>query len=183
MSFKIIASIAVGLVLVLAALFTGVAVISNGNSITGLLASTLELREKQDEQLQKAKLVSDIDELVADLDDADITAQWSTFTECIAVKQCADDDFLDFLITIISAKESKIANAGLIIDVIKTHRYWGNQDYLIEFSKALTSADNGIEAMQAKHITAAWKNIVVCDGSCPEYNDLFFGIIRQLLDA
>ncbi len=151
-------------------------------SVTELMMNTITLRSTND-TVQRAELVTDMDEMVKRLKNDAIRAQWLTLTSCIAGNACTQDDYFDFLLMIAIERKKEVPHADLIVNVITANRYWGNTEKLLEFSKALSVANDQIESLQIKPIANKWQEVVYCDGKCLNYHDLFFEFIRLLLSV
>lgn len=167
--------------IVLFAIIVGVKqVFFSSPSVTVLMMDTITLSGTND-TVKRAALITSMDESVAGLKNAAIAAQWSTLTDCIAGTVCTQDDYFDFLLIIAMEKNDDVPHAQLIADVIIANRYWGNAEKIIEFSKALSSANEEIELLGLKTVRNKWQEIVYCDGKCPEFHQQFFEFIRLLL--
>jgi hypothetical protein len=147
-----------------------------------LMTDAMVLRTNND-TVEKAALISSIDERVNEMESDAIAAQWSTLADCIAGNLCTQDDYFDFLLMVAVEKRDEVPNSDIIVNIITINRYWGNSEKIIEFSKALSEADSQVEALQLKTLRNKWQEIVYCDGKCAEFHTLFFDFIRLLLSV
>ena len=143
-----------------------------------LIANIAELRNSAGDPVKKAKLVSDIDDLAADSTEA-VQDQWSFMTECLPTG-CVDDEFLNMILIVAQEEKDKLLQADSITNVIIAHRFWGGED-VVEFSRALSEANDAIDLIKSKQVRSKWDEIVECNGECPQMNDLFFEIVVLLV--
>ena len=66
-----------------------------------------------------------------------------------------------------------------MINVIAAHRYW-KSDEVIEFSKAVSIADDQIVSLKDKKAQKAWSEILACT-DCSNRNDLFFVLLGEIV--
>jgi len=52
---------------------------------------------------------------------------------------------------------------------------------LLEFSRALSMANEDIEELASKKTRNAWQDVVECNNTCPEKDDLLFDLIETLV--
>jgi len=170
-------------ILVLIALIIFVKQVFFGSpSPTQLMQDTMTLRTTND-TVERAQLISSMDERVKEIESDAIAAQWATLADCIAGDVCTQDDYFDFLLMVAVEKKDEVANSDLIVNVITVNRYWGNSEKIIEFSKALSDADGQVEALQLKTVRNKWQEVIYCDGKCAEFHQLFFDFIRLLMSV
>lgn len=172
----------IGLLVIVALVFFVKQVFFSSPSATELMLNTIALRSTND-TVQRANLISDMDDMVRGLENDGITAQWGTLSNCIATNGCTQDDYFDFLMIVAIERQDDVPNAALIANVIMMNRYWGNAEKIIEFSKALSEANDQVEALQLKSVKNKWQEAVYCDGKCPTYHALFFDFIKLLLSV
>jgi len=170
----------IGLLFLFAIIYTLVQVFSSAPSPTELMLSTITLRSTND-TVHRAELITDMDTTVRELESEPIAAQWSTLTECIAPNTCTQDDYFDFLLMVATERPKEVAHADLIANAIAVNRYWGNSERIIEFSKALSDANDQVAGVELKSVRNKWQEIIYCDGKCANYHDLFFDFTRLLL--
>lgn len=142
-----------------------------------IIQKVIELRQ-EDNTVKKADLIAATDDLVVALNNRNVDAEWESLTECLSAT-CSNADYLNLVQTV--AYEERIPNYDLIINLVLTYKYWTGEDVL-KFSKALTEVDKGIDALNVRVVTDAWKKIVECDGKCPEKADLYFELIQEIVD-
>ncbi len=145
-----------------------------------LILNTIALRNTND-TVQRAGLIADMDGMVQALENDGIAAQWGTLSNCVATDACTQDDYFDFIMMVAVEQKDDVPNAGLIANVITVNRYWGNAERIIEFSKALSQANDQVEELQLKTVRNKWQEAVYCDGKCPGYHAIFFDFIKLLL--
>ncbi len=168
------------IILVIIALAMFVKQVLSGPSATNLMIDTIELYSNND-TIERAELISAIDTNVKKLESESIITQWDTLTGCIGANSCSQDNYFDLLLLVAVEQADSIPNSDIIVNIITVNRYWGNPDKIIEFSKALSKADEQIELVEEKTIKNKWQEVVYCDGKCPEYHPLFFDFVRLLL--
>jgi hypothetical protein len=149
-------------------------------SPSGLIEGTIKLRGMT-EAVPRAALITQMDDNVRAIDNPAITAQWTVLSGCVAGSACTQDDYFDFLLMIAMEEPDEVPNSELIVNLLTVNRYWGQPERIIEFSKALTVANDQVRALQMQAIEGKWQEVVRCDGKCPEYHDLFFELVRLLI--
>jgi len=175
---SIIAGI-IGIVVLVLAVVIIVNVMTGEPPVKSLIYKSLELRKAQN-PVDKADLISSIDELVADTDNAEIKDQWDRMTKCLSTN-CPDEAYLDMVLVTVASYESDIKESALLINIIATAKYWGDNEHLLEFSKALSIANEQIALLENRKAEKAWEEIVKCNGVCPEKNDLYFDLIATIV--
>ncbi len=175
---SIIASI-IGIVVIVIAVIIIVKVISGEPPVKPLIYKSIELRNATD-PVSRATLISSIDELVTQTKNKDVKDQWDRMMVCLA-KACPDEAYLDMVLVTVAAFENKLPESGLMINVIATSKYWGNADHLLEFSKALSIANEQLQQLGNRKAEKIWQQIVDCNGTCPEKNDLYFELIKTMV--
>lgn len=181
-NWKRILTWVIGLAFLIAIIFTLVNAFSAKPSPAGLMMDTITLRETN-ATVERAELITGMDKTVKELKDPAISAQWAGFANCISGNVCTQDDYFDFLLMVATEKADEVPHAELITNAITVNRYWGNSEKIIDFSKALSDANAQVEQLGLKTIANKWREIVACDGKCPQYHDLFFDFIRLLLSV
>jgi hypothetical protein len=162
----------IGIILMIGVLF------SSGSSNEGIILSVLKLKDS-DSSVQKAQLISDIDDLVVSADNNALTEQWEHVTECLATS-CPDDAFFDTVFIIVN-EFPEIPNSELILNVIYVNRYWDSEENVVEFSRSLSFIDKGIPELENRNAERAWEDIVECNDACEEKNDLYFDLIEKIV--
>lgn len=143
-----------------------------------LIPTIVKLYQHRDNSVEKAKDITRIDEIVTDIDNPEITDAWLSLLECLK-SNCVADDYFNFIMIIINEKGHEIQYSNLLTNVLITQRYWGTEN-IVEFSKALTAANEDIDILNNKAVSNKWDEIVNCNGVCPEKNDLYFDLIGLL---
>ena len=149
-------------------------------SPTMLMMDTMTLRTTNS-TVERAELISDMDDAVRRIENDAIMAQWITLTDCLAAGTCSQDHYFDLLLMVAIEERDEVSNAELVANVITVNRYWGNSEKIVEFSKALSASDDQIYEIGLKTVSNKWQEIVDCDGKCAEFHQLFFEFTRLLL--
>jgi hypothetical protein len=170
----------IGLAVIIALFFFVKQVFFASPSVPALMADTITLAGTND-TVKRSLLITSMDESVAGLEDDAIGAQWDTLTDCISQNLCTQDDYFDMLYIAALQKRDDVPNAELIARVVEANRYWNDKEKLVEFSKALSDANEGVEQLQLKTIRNKWQEIIYCDGKCAQYHQQFFEFVRLLL--
>jgi len=172
----------IALAVLTAIIYAFIAAFSAKPSPTELMLDTITLRETN-ETVERAQIITQMDDIVRELKDPAISAQWAGLTNCVSGNVCTQDDYFDFLLMVAIEKPKEVPHAELIVNSITVNRYWGNSEKIIDFSKALSDANTEVEQLGLKTIANKWRDIVACDGKCPQYHDLFFEFDRLLLSV
>lgn len=146
-----------------------------------IIINSINLRNVQD-PVNKAQIISAVDELVAEADNANLNEQWSKMTACLGQK-CPDDAFFDTVFVTTSEFPNSVRDSDLIMNVLFVNRYWGDEERVVEFSKSLSSVDGKVSALGDRKVERAWAKIVECNGDCAEKNDLYFDMVLSVLNA
>ncbi len=152
--------------------------ITAGPAIKPVADNVIRLRSVSD-PLEKAKLVSETDSLVADMEKKEVSERWQQITNCLN-QGCNDKQYFDFLIVLFTKYQSEMAKSNFLLNILAVQRYWDAAD-VITFSKAMSYVDEEIEAMQRNDLKKTWTRIVECNNECAENNSLFLELIRQVL--
>lgn len=169
----------IGIMILFAVIFALVSVFSSDATIQPLIQSTIKLRANLDDPVLRAKAITELNDLVKDLDSPGINDGWTVLASCIpAAEGCSDDDFMNFIISAVNDREKDLTYGAVLKDIIITHRYWGDTENVIQFSQALTNVNMAISEMHASTAMNTWNKIVECNGVCPEYDNLFFELIE-----
>ena len=126
----------------------------------------------------RSGLVSLTDDKIKSIDNPLVTEQWGTLLGCLETG-CEDSKF--FAMVFVLALEENIPHRKLITDLVITQRYWGSEENILIFSKALTDVDSGIALLGSSKIKTEWQTVVDCDGVCEEKNDLYFTLIKDVI--
>ena len=175
---SIIISIAGILVLVLA-VFVIASLFGSNAPIKPTIHKSIELRNATN-PVEKAKLISDLDDLIAQTENQELKDQWDRMMQCLATS-CPDEAYLDIVLVTVSAFEKDLPESAVLINIIAVGKYWGNNDHLLEFSKALSMANDQIDELNSKSARKKWQEIVECNGTCSEKNELFFELIESIV--
>lgn len=169
----------IGIVIVAVAAVLVVSVFAGDPPAKELILKDIELRNSKD-ALDRASLVTNLDNLVLDADNDAVTEQWQRMLECLS-SACPDEAFLDMALVVTSEFESEFDESALLINVIATAKYWGKPENMLDFSKALSIANDQIEELGLRNAEKTWQDIVECNNECPERNDLYFDLIGSIV--
>src|SRR5574341_77447 len=169
----------IGIIIVVAAVIVIVNVMSGEPPVKQIIVKSIELRKASD-PVDRANLISNLDDLVTDADSPEIKDQWDRMTKCLSTS-CPDEAYLDIVLVTVAAFESDIKESALLINVIAAAKYWNDPEHLLEFSKALSIANEQVKATEDRRIEKAWEMIVKCNNACPEKNDLYFDLIQSIV--
>lgn len=167
----------VGIVVLVVAVVLVVNVVRSEPPVKELILKNVELRNAN-VTVERAELVTTIDQIVADVGHEAVTDQWKRMLDCLPAK-CPDAAFLDM--ALIVAVNFDLPESGVLVDVITTAKYWGNPEHMLEFSKALSSANEKIGEFEKRGVEKAWQKVVECNGECAEMNDLYFDLITSIV--
>lgn len=178
MSLKTVVIGTLGLGILVTALAILLSFTTGESQTPELIPTIVKLYQDRDNSVEKAKDITKIDEIVTDIDNTEVTDAWLSMLDCLK-ETCVPDDYFNFIMIVINEKGHEIKYSNLLTNILITQRYWGTEN-IVEFSKALTAANTDIEALHNKAISSKWKEVVECNGVCPEKNDLFFQTIGLL---
>ncbi len=165
----------IGILIILAAVVVIAKVMGSDAPYRPIIYKTIELR-KAASPVEKANLITNIDDLVVQADSVEVKDQWDRMMQCLATA-CPDEAYLDMVLVTVAAFEQDIPESAVLINVIATAKYWGDPNHLLDFSKALSIANDQIESLDNRKAEKVWEQIVECNGVCPEKNDLYFDLI------
>lgn len=168
-----------GIIIIVAAVMVIVKVMSGEPPVKPIIYKSIELRKATD-PVDRANLISNLDDLVAESDSTEVKDQWDRMTKCLSTS-CPDEAYLDMVLVTVAAFEKDIPESALLINIIATAKYWGDPEHLLEFSKALSIANEQVTETQDRKIEKAWEEIVKCNNACPEKNDLYFDVIATVV--
>ncbi len=168
-----------GILVVIGAIILIASLMGSNAPIKPLIAQGIDLRNAKD-PVQKAQLITDIDDLIAQTESEELKDQWERMMECLGTK-CPDQAYLDLILVTTVNFENDLPESSLLINIIATAKYWNDPDHLLDFSKALSLANEQIDALEDKRARKQWQSVVECDGKCSEKYDLFFELIRTVL--
>jgi hypothetical protein len=168
-----------GILVVIAAIFVIVKIVGADAPIKPIIQYGIELRNTND-TIKKSELISKLDELIQQADNEDLTEQWQRMTGCLGTT-CPDEAYFDLVLVVVSSYETDIPESATIINLIATNKYWGDPEQIVEFSKAMTLADEQIRDLKSRSAEKVWAEIIACNAVCPERNSLFFRLIGTIL--
>jgi len=168
-----------GIVLVVIVVIVLVNVLSSNPPATELIEKSIDLRNAQT-PVERADLITEIDDLVAEAKDPEVLEQWERMLECLRSK-CPDEAYVDMVLVTVVAFEEKIEQSPLLINVLATTKYWGKEEHMLEFSKALSTADDQIEELGKRSVEKKWEEVVECSGTCDENYDVYFELIKAIV--
>lgn len=168
-----------GIVVVVIAVILIVNVLAGEPPVTEIIEKSVELRNAES-AVERADLITEVDDLVVEASAEEVREQWERVLQCLP-KGCPDEAFLDMALVTAAAYEEDLQNSALLINVIATAKYWGESERMLEFSKALSTADDQVEALDDRDVEKAWEDVVECAGQCPERYDLYFGVIQAIV--
>jgi len=145
-----------------------------------LILESVAIRSVGNNSVLKAKIIDEMDNNIERIKNKETLDKWDELTGCLDAG-CSDDVLSDFILTIVISEPNKVTNAKLIADIIVVGRFWGAGEVL-KFSKALSSANDAISQINSKDIDKKWEQIVACNGTCPEKNNLIFDEIRMIVE-
>jgi len=169
----------VGVIIFLGVIIIIAKMLGSDAPVRPILYKGIELRSATN-PVDKAELITTIDGLVIQAKSDEIKDQWDRMLPCLSTA-CPDEAYLDFALVTIAAYEEEIPESIVLINVIATGKYWNNPDRLLEFSKALTLANEQVESLKNRKAEKIWDDIVECNGECSEKNDLYFDLIKTII--
>ena len=170
----------IGILVIIVLIVVGAKIFGSKAPIKPMILNAIELRQTT-EPLKKANMISELDDLVSQADNAHVTEQWEALVECLATG-CHDGLYSEFILAIALEYQDKLPHSALIINIISTNRYWGSES-VIEFSRAMTLVDEDIQKLDSRKIEKKWDEIVECNGVCAEKNDLVFDLVGLIMQA
>jgi len=142
-----------------------------------IITNVIDLRTEQN-TLTKSQLVSRTEDLVLSAKSRVVESEWRVLAECMAAG-CEDTDYFNFIQTVVN--EVSVPNGDLITNVIATYKYWGS-DQVVLFSRAMTEVNEGIDALYSRTLSENWKKVVECDSKCENENDLYFELVKGIVE-
>jgi len=173
----IIAAIA-GILVVVIAVVILIAVLTPDSNPSSLVSKAIDLRNAKT-PIERANLITSIDDEVANLGNGDVREQWDRMLSCLS-DVCPDEAFLDLVLVTTAAYETEIPNSATIINAIATVKYWGQPEHMLDFSRAMSAANDQIDELDSRGVKKLWDQILACENTCAEKNDLYFALIRDL---
>ena len=170
---------ALAILIVIIGVVIAAALMASNAPVKPIIYKSIELRNATD-PVKKARLITDLDDLVAQTQNDAVINQWSRMTDCLGTA-CPDEAYLDLVLITVAEYEEEIPESPLLINAIAVSKYLNDGDHLLEFSKALSLATDQVEQFKSKNIRKIWDQIVVCNGTCSAKNDLFFEFIKTVV--
>ncbi len=167
-----------GIILILAAVVIVLSVLTKEPPVKPILTKSIELRNASD-PVRKARLITDLDSLIAKSKNENLISQWGRMTECLSTR-CPDEAYFDVVLITLAEYPEDVSQSELLINVIAVNKYWGDSEHLLEFSKSLSSATDLVGELKSKNARKIWDQIVACNGVCAQKNDLFFELIKTV---
>lgn len=171
--------ISAGILAVLILIVISATFFTSSAPLEPVILNTISLRNVED-NVQRAQLISAIDEQVSDVENAALSEQWAKVTRCLG-SGCPDSAFFDTIFVATSEYPSSIPNSDLIMNVLFVNRYWGDEERIVEFSKSMTAIDSALPELDNRKAERAWSKVVECNNECEEKNDLYFEMIHSLI--
>lgn len=154
-------------------------VLSSEPPVDELIVKSIDLRNAES-PVDRADLITEIDDLVAAAKDEDVREQWERMLDCLRTS-CPDEAYLDMTLVTVSSFENEVERSALLINVIATAKYWGREDQMLDFSKALSTANDQVEELGDRSVEKSWDAVVECNGECPEMFDLYFDLVKNVV--
>ncbi len=128
--------------------------------------------------VERGNLISLTDQMIADLNNARVSSQWDRLIQCLP-QGCADPEYFGFIYLLVD--EVDVPHAPLLANLIVAQRYWGTDENILIFSRALTDVHKGVAGLDSAKVNELWDKAVDCDGTCAEKNELFFSLIKEVV--
>ncbi len=168
-----------GILIVVITVFAVASLLGSDTPIRPIIHNGIALRSA-DDPLVRARIITDLDDLILNTDNLDLKDQWDRMMQCLSTA-CPDEAYLDLVLVTVASYEEELPESPLLINLIAVGKYWGDEEHLLEFSKALTMASDQIDEIGSKNTRKQWQQIIDCNGSCPEKNDLLFTLIDTIV--
>ncbi|MBI4448839.1 hypothetical protein HY641_02320 [Candidatus Woesearchaeota archaeon] len=143
-----------------------------------LILNALILHGGKLDVIKRSTLITQTDELARKTGDRKIINEWKTLSACVP-NDCPDSNYFNFIITV--TENENVPNSDLILNLIRTYKYWNSPDDILDFSKALTEVNSKVDELGSRPVTKAWAEIVKCNGQCSTINDLYFDMIKAVV--
>ena len=170
----------IGIAILVVAVVAVIIVLKGPDPFAPLILDAIAIRNVGNNSIAKAKIIDDMDKNIEKIKDKETLDKWEELTNCLDAG-CVDDVLFDFVLSIAIAHPDKVPSAKFVADMIVVGRFWGSGDVL-KFSKALTSANEAVAAINSKDIDKKWDQIVACNGACAEKNNLIFDEIKLVVE-
>ncbi|MBN1644995.1 hypothetical protein JW851_03080 [Candidatus Woesearchaeota archaeon] len=167
--------------ILIAVIFALVSLFSGKYTAKPLILNTINLRANFDNPVARAEAITEINKIVADLNDAGINEGWRAMAACIP-ETCSDDEYMNFILSAVNNRPKDIEYSEIIKELVKVHRFWGDSTNVIVFSQSLTNTNNLVNELHFSTAVNAWNRIVECNGECEDYDNLFFDLIKIIVE-
>ncbi len=164
--------------LIFLALLTAVYQFTKAEPGPEIVVNVIELRSEQ-QTLVRSQLISRTEDLVQETGSRAVQSEWGALSDCIG-GTCEDTNYFNFIQTVVH--ETSIPHSALLTNIIATYKYWGT-DQVVLFSRAMTEVNEGIGQLYSRTAQETWKKIVACDGQCGEENELYFSLIKSIVES
>jgi len=182
MSIKTVVIGVLGLGIIITALAVALSfLMANQADVPTVILNAIDMKQKLDDPVVRAKAVTNIDEAVKTLRNDAISESWQTVLSCLQ-QGCVPDDYFNFIAVVVQEKKEEVLSSDLIFNMLVVQRYWGGEN-IVEFSKALAASNDAIEQLGSKTASDKWAEIIACNGACPEKDNLFFDMIKIVLQT
>lgn len=168
-----------GVAIVIVTIVIIASVLGSDTPVEYLISKSIELRKAED-PVQKAQLITEIDDIITNSDSEEMLDQWNRMMGCLGTS-CPNEAYLDLILVTTAEFEGELPQSALLINVIAAAKYWGDTEHLLDFSRALSMANEGIDELANKKARNAWQDVVDCNNTCPEKDDLLFDLIEILV--
>ncbi|OYT32886.1 hypothetical protein DRJ22_00490 [Candidatus Woesearchaeota archaeon] len=175
---RIVLSI-IGVIIFFITIIAIASILGSNTPVKPMITTTIKLRTAT-EPVTKSQLISSLDTYVAQAENPTLTEQWNRVVNCLG-EGCPDEAFSDTIFVLCSEYKKDLPHCKLIMNIIATNRFWNNTERVLEFSKAMTTADKTINEIGNRRITKTWDEIIKCNGKCAEKNDLLFKLIDEII--
>lgn len=168
-----------GIVILVVAVVLIASVLRGDAPVEDLMLKTIDLRNAKS-TVEKAQLISEVDDLVLESNNEEIREQWERMLGCLKTS-CPDEAFLDLVLVTVSAHEKDVEYSAVLLNVIATAKYWKNDEHMLDFSKALSMANEQINALGDRNARKKWDAVIDCNGTCDALYDNYFELIKTLV--
>src|SRR3989338_1057649 len=124
---------ALGILLIIVAIVLAASLIASDAPVKPIIYKSIDLLNATD-PVKKARLITDLEDLVAQTKNEAVINQWGRMTDCLATA-CPDDAYLDIVLITLAEYEQEIPESPLLINTIAVSKYWNDPNHLLEFYK------------------------------------------------
>ena len=143
-----------------------------------IVVNVVNLRSPMLGTVERSNLVSLTDDLISSVNNPKVSESWNRLIGCFD-KGCEDKEYFAFLYTLVT--EEEVPHRVLLSNIIVIQRYWGTDENILTFSRALTDVHKGVSGLGSSKVNEIWDKVVDCDGKCVERNDLFFSLVKEVV--